>query len=111
VKETTTVRVTEKHIRAGKPCKSCECPLALAVIDALVAQGIAVITVEVDMFDVTALVDESGQVRKFRADLDTRSVGFVEAFDDEDEEGRDAEVVAPFETELTWCLIEWREAA
>lgn len=101
----TTVRVTEKHIADGTACNGSHCPIALAVLDALGAQGAAVAIVQVDNYDVdvTVTCQDGDGVRKFRADLDSHASSFVEAFDDaEDSDGRDASLIAPFETELAW---------
>jgi hypothetical protein len=97
VKETTLVRVTEKHIRAGKPCSGWDCPFALAVIEALAAEGVLVAEVTVDFYDVTVVqADESG-CRRYRATMPGEGRRFVNDVDDK-------RPVSPFEVELAWEL-------
>jgi hypothetical protein len=96
VKETTVIRVTDRHIAEGKPRSECECPLALAVIEALAADGVIAEagTVEVDYYDVFVVDGETG-CRRYRATLPAEAADFVDDFDDGDP-------VVPFEVELAW---------
>jgi NADPH-dependent 2,4-dienoyl-CoA reductase/sulfur reductase-like enzyme len=91
----TRVSVTEKHIADGKRCNGAECPIALALLEALAAQGAADVTVlvEVDVV-LVALLDADGP-RQFRAEMPPQATAFVEHLDD-------AEHVEPFEFVLTW---------
>jgi hypothetical protein len=108
---TTTVRVTAKHIADGKPGDACTCALALAIGDALREQGTDAARIEVSdpsTGEWTAEVeqhDEAG-MRVFSAHLDDDAAGWVQAFDAN-------ELVEPFETELTWtdALLDDEEAA
>lgn len=98
----TRVSVTEAHIANGKPCKGAECPIALALLDALAAQGVKVATVQVDDTSVEVEQDDAAGYRKFRADLNAHAASFVEAFDDDEGSDDRDEIVAPFELWLTW---------
>ena len=98
MKETTLVRVTEKHIRAGKPCSSGDCPFALAVIEALAAEGVTVTEVTVDFYDVTVVQEDESGCRRYRAKLPDEGRRFVDDVDDGDP-------VVPFEVELHWELV------
>ncbi|HEX4790180.1 MAG TPA: hypothetical protein VH372_17065 [Actinospica sp.] len=98
----TTVRVTGKHIAEGRACSGSECPIALAVLEALAAQGVKA-GVMVDSYDVTVTQNDAAGYRRFRAGLDSHASSFVDAFDEpEDSDLRDADIIAPFELELTW---------
>ena len=95
----TKVSVTEKHIADGEPGDPYCCALALALLDALSAEGAEVTRIEVTDAEGgwTAEVeqDDAAGLRVFWAELDEETVEFVEAFD--------AQLrVGPFETELTW---------
>jgi hypothetical protein len=98
VRETALVRVLDRHIAEGKPRSECECPVALAVIEALAADGVTAEagTVEVDYYDVFVVDGETGG-RRYRATLPAEAADFVDNFDDGDP-------VVPFEVELTWEL-------
>lgn len=99
----TTVRVTDKHIAEGRACSGSECPLALAVLDALAADGVKVAWVLVDSYDVRVEQSDAAGYRRFRADLDGRASAFVVAFDEPvDSDLRGASDIAPFEMELSW---------
>ena len=98
MKETTLVRVTEKHIRAGKPCSGWDCPFALAVIEALAAEGVLVAEVTVDFYDVTVVQEDESGCRRYRAKLPDEGRRFVDDVDDGDP-------VVPFEVELHWELV------
>lgn len=99
----TTVRVTETHIDVGEPGDPCTCALALALHDALKAEGADVANVEVtDAYigEWEAIVEQrdAAGVRRFRAELEQEAAEFVEAFDLGDE-------VGPAEFEFTWTEI------
>jgi hypothetical protein len=92
----TTVRVTDRHIAEGVSCNSAACPIALALLDALVAEGVRVDSLFVDETDarVVTWCDTAGAL-KFRADLPAEATEFVRSFDD-------GEAVGPIEVELSW---------
>lgn len=99
----TTVRVTDRHIAEGRACSGSECPIALAVLDALAAESVKVAWVLVDTYDVRVEQSDAAGRRLFAADLDGRASSFVGAFDEPvDSDLRDADAIAPFEFELSW---------
>lgn len=99
----TKVSVTEKHIAEGRACSGSECPIALAVLEALAAEGVKVARVMVDSYDVAVEQSDAAGQRKFRADLPGHATAFVGAFDEPvDSDLRSAEDIAPFEMELAW---------
>lgn len=101
----TTVRVTEQHIAKGAACQGHRCPIALALIDALRADGLDVDSVMASETQVSAIARNRGDDwRRLRADLDDRGCRFVEAFDTVEEERTDSDrdAIAPFEMVLTW---------
>ena len=98
MRETTVVRVTDRHIAEGKPRNECECPFALAVLEALAAEGMKVAAVDVDYFDVFVVQEDETGCRRYRATLPAEAAEFVDNFDDGDP-------VVPFEVELTWELM------
>lgn len=99
----TIVRVTDRHIADGVSCDSAACPVALAVLDALAAEGVRAARVMVDSFDATVTLGDAPVERRYRADLDSRASRFVEAFDEvEGSDLRGADDIAPFELELSW---------
>lgn len=103
----TTVRVTARHIADGAACQGHRCPVALAVIEALVIDSYVVESVMVVEDHVSAIARNRGgrgTWRRLRADLDTRGSDFVNAFDTAEEERTDShrDAIVPFETVLTW---------
>lgn len=92
----TRVSVTQRHIDDGKACQASDCPIALAVLEALTAQTGTPWGVRVDTGFVCATALTVG---RFRAELDSRARDFIEDFDDG---ARDEGAVTPFELELTW---------
>ncbi|HEY1705924.1 MAG TPA: hypothetical protein VGG75_40085 [Trebonia sp.] len=101
--------MTDRHIADGRACMGSECPIALAVLDALAAQGVKVAIVQVGAGDVDVTLndsDDDDSRRRFRADLDGHASSFIEAFDDADgSDERDENIVAPFELELAWLEL------
>lgn len=104
---TTRVIVTEQHIASGEKCNTARCPIALALLDALNAEGAQVTSVFVGndngiapiestnyWFAEVTQADEAG-TRSFIADLPEEATEFIGSFDGEF-------TVAPFELELTW---------
>jgi hypothetical protein len=99
----TKVSVTDKHIADGTACDGSHCPIALAVLEALAAQGVKVTAIMVDSFDATVALGAAPVQRRYRAALDSHASAFVQSFDEpEDSDLRHASVIAPFELELTW---------
>lgn len=98
----TTVRVTEQHIADGEPGEPCLCALALALNDALAAEGADLADLQVtDAYGGWEARVEQRDVagpRRFRAELDEEAAEFVEAFDSE-------LPVGPAEFEFTWSEI------
>lgn len=89
---TTVLRVTDEHIAGGTPGQCSKCPVALALLEVLAAEGVKAARVEVDVEDILAVLADGSM---FRADLDSTAFDFVAAFDF----GNDAK---PFETTLEW---------
>ena len=83
------IAVTKKHIKDGKPEDSHKCPVALAIQDALKAQGIRNSDVSVDYKEIFI----SFTIKPNKATAD-----FIEAFDQTYDETRAK--VNPFEFEL-----------
>jgi hypothetical protein len=98
----TTVRVAQKHIDKGTACNSARCPIALALHEALDAQGAEQVQgLFVDEHAVRFThYDRAGgrQWRTYRADLDEQASDFIDRFDD-------GHTVQPFETVLTWTEV------
>lgn len=96
---TTTVRVTEKHIADGTPCNSARCPIALALFEALAAEGVQQVQ---GLFVGEATVRFTHYVapvsRRYRADLTAEACEFINRFDER-------HPVEPFEFELKFELI------
>lgn len=92
----TTVRVTDKHIADGKPCSSARCPIALALHEALAAEGVQQVQgLMVDDFRVRFTHYAAPGWPTYRAELPAVAAGFINHFDG-------ALPVKPFEFELTW---------
>jgi hypothetical protein len=98
VRETTLVRVLDRHIKAGKPCTSGECPFALAVTGALAAEGVTAAEVTVDFYDVTVAQEDESGCRRYRASLPDAGRSFVNDVDDK-------RPVSPLEVELHWEMM------
>jgi hypothetical protein len=102
---TTAVRVTEKHITDGRPSDACNCPFALAVTEALAAEGATVTSIWVGEPDfegdsdarwgVEVKLYDDGVSRTRTAELSQRAIDWIVAFDTD-------KAVDPIEVELTW---------
>lgn len=88
------VKVTRRHIGAGKPRDCCECPIALAVIEAVRAAGISDAEVSVTL---TIAVVRAGE-RKWVANLPGEAQAFIERIDNE-------LPVRPFALDLEWVEV------
>ena len=100
----TTAPVTQWHIDNGKACEGAECPIALAVLEALAAQGVHTHSIHVAICRVTVDLAVIHGQRRFVADLDEHANDFIQALDEceEDRSEDDQAIIAPFELELTW---------
>lgn len=108
---TTKVSVTQKHIDSGLRMDGCECAVALALLDALRAEGTCVTYLHVGIgpsaedatpydgwraFIAVPVGDPEEDVRRhFAATLGRDVIDWIAAFDGE-------LPVQPFEVELTW---------
>lgn len=96
-----TVRVTDKHIADGVSCSSARCPIALALHEALAAEGVQ--QVQGLFVDETALRFTHyipADAHRYRAELPAEAAEFINHFDG-------ALPVKPFEFELAWLEMGW----
>ena len=78
-----TVNVTQKHISEGRPCACIDCPVALAILDAMPdVTGVEVLW-DVDGYSVVAELEMRDETRKV-VTLPAEAEAFVTALDDGD---------------------------